>query len=42
MGGVENFLREYLTQCLRHGYWESQLEQEAREAAAPFSRPPGG
>ncbi len=42
LGGVEAFLKEYLTQCVRDGYWESDLEQEAREAAAPFSRPPGG
>ncbi len=42
LGGVEAFLREYLTQCVRDGYWESDLEQEARNAAAPFSRPPGG
>lgn len=42
LGGVEGFLREYLTQCVRDGYWDSALEQEAREAAAPFSRPPGG
>jgi hypothetical protein len=42
LGGVEAFLREYLTQCVRDGYWDSDLEQEARTAAAPFSRPPGG
>lgn len=42
LGGVEAFLREYLTQCVRDGYWDSDLEQEARNAAAPFSRPPGG
>ena len=42
LGGVEAFLREYLTQCVRDGYWDSDLEQEAREAAAPFTRPPGG
>ncbi len=42
LGGVEPFLKEYLTQCVRDGYWESNLEQEAREAAAPFTRPPGG
>ena len=42
LGGIEAFLREYLTQCVRDGYWDSKLEQEAREAAAPFSRPPGG
>ncbi|MDF1657959.1 MAG: hypothetical protein P1U58_10130 [Verrucomicrobiales bacterium] len=42
LGGIESFLREYITQCIRDGYWESDLEIEAREAAAPFSRPPGG
>lgn len=42
LGGVEAFLKEYLTQCVRDGYWDSDLEQEARQAAAPFSRPPGG
>jgi len=40
--GVEGFLREYLTQCARDGYWEAAMEQEARQAAAPFTRPPGG
>ncbi|MAS94539.1 MAG: hypothetical protein CMO55_15175 [Verrucomicrobiales bacterium] len=42
LGGVEAFLREYLTQCVRDGYWDSDLELEARTAAAPFTRPPGG
>ncbi len=42
LGGVEAFLREYITQCVEDGYWESELEREAREAAAPFTRPPGG
>jgi hypothetical protein len=42
LGGIEAFLREYLTQCVRDGYWEADLEQEARNAAAPFTRPPGG
>ncbi len=42
LGGVEPFLKEYLTQCARDGYWEADLEQEARQAAAPFTRPPGG
>ena len=42
LGGGEAFLREYLTQCVLDGYWDSDLEQEARTAAAPFSRPPGG
>jgi hypothetical protein len=42
LGGIDAFLREYITQCIRDGYWESDLEKEAREAAAPFTRPPGG
>ncbi|MEM7697273.1 MAG: hypothetical protein AAF236_02580 [Verrucomicrobiota bacterium] len=42
LGGIRGFLREYLTQWLQDGYWESALECEAREAAAPFARPPGG
>lgn len=42
LGGVRAFLREYLTQCVRDGYWDSDLEQEARQAAAPYTRPPGG
>jgi len=41
-GGIEPYLREYLTQCIREGYWDAKLEHEARNAAAPFSRPPGG
>lgn len=42
LGGIEAFLKEYITQCVRDGYWDSELEQEARDAAAPFTRPPGG
>lgn len=41
-GGIRGFLHEYLHQCLNHGYWEAELEHEAREAAAMFTRPPGG
>lgn len=41
LGGIEPYLREYLTQCIRDGYWEAELEYEARNAAAPFTRPPG-
>ena len=41
LGGIEPYLREYLTQCIRDGYWEAELEYEARNAAAPFNRPPG-
>lgn len=40
LGGIEAFLREYLEQCVRDGYWESAMEREARDAAAPYSRPP--
>ncbi len=42
LGGIRGFLEEYLIQCVRDGYWNSVLEQEARDAAAPFNRPPGG
>ena len=42
LGGIEPYLREYLTQCIRDGYWDAELECEARNAAAPFTRPPGG
>ncbi|MBP83767.1 MAG: hypothetical protein CMO61_07955 [Verrucomicrobiales bacterium] len=42
LGGIEPYLREYLTQCIRDGYWDAELEHEARNAAAPFTRPPGG
>ena len=42
LGGIEPYLREYLTQCIRDSYWEAELEHEARDAAAPFTRPPGG
>ena len=42
LGGIEAFLKEYLTQCLSDGYWDSTMEQEARNAAEAFTRPPGG
>ena len=42
LGGIEPFLKEYLTQCVSDGYWDSLMEQEAREAAVSYSRPPGG
>lgn len=42
LGGIESFLREYILQCVQDGYWEAEMEREARDAAAPFSRPPGG
>ena len=31
LGGIEGFLREYLMECLRHGYHYSPLEQESDE-----------
>jgi hypothetical protein len=42
LGGIRAFLKEYLTQCVLDGYWDAAMEQEARQAAAPFTRPPGG
>lgn len=41
LGGIRNFLRLYLEQWLRDGYWDAAMENEAREAAIPFNRPPG-
>ena len=40
LGGIRNFLREYLIQCLRDGYWDAFLEREARELALKYARPP--
>jgi len=40
--GIEAFLAEYLRQCVADGYWDADMEQEARDAAAPYARPPGG
>ena len=31
LGGIEPFMRHYLTECLVHGYLDSPLEVEARE-----------
>ena len=31
LGGIPGFMREYLLECLTHGYMDSPLEQEARE-----------
>jgi hypothetical protein len=31
LGGIEPFLRQYLTECLLHGYFDAPLEVEARE-----------
>ncbi len=36
LGGTWPFLREYLRQCLRQGYWSAELEIEARQKAADF------
>ncbi len=34
LGGTWPFLRDYLWQCLREGYWNAPLEIEARQRAA--------
>jgi len=39
LGGIWPFLREYLRQCLRQGYWSAELEIEARQKAADFEGP---
>ncbi len=31
LGGIEPFMRQYLTECLLHGYFDAPLEVEARE-----------
>ena len=31
LGGIEPFMRKYLTECLVHGYLDSPLEVEARD-----------
>ena len=31
LGGIEPFMRQYLVECLVHGYLDSPLEVEARE-----------
>jgi hypothetical protein len=31
LGGIEPFMRRYLTECLVHGYRDAPLEIEARE-----------
>ena len=31
LGGIELFMRQYLTECLFHGYFAAPLEEEARE-----------
>lgn len=40
MGGIRNFLTQYVEECVRFGYWDSDMEHEARIAALPFNRPP--
>ena len=37
-GGIEPFLRQYLTECLTVGYENSPLEQEAVRAATALNR----
>lgn len=39
LGGTWPFVREYLRQCLRQGYWSAELEIEARHKAADFEGP---
>lgn len=31
MGGIVNFLRQYIEECITHGYFNSPMETEARE-----------
>ncbi len=40
LGSVRAFLHQYLEQCLSSGYWNAAMEDEARNAAIPFNRPP--
>jgi hypothetical protein len=35
LGGIEPFMRQYLVECLAHGYFEAPLEAEAREVSHP-------
>jgi len=37
LGGTWPFLRDYLWQCLREGYWNAPLEIEARQRAAELT-----
>ncbi len=39
LGGIEPFLRQYLTECLTMGYPAGPLEQEAIAAAGRLARP---
>ncbi|MDF1756111.1 MAG: hypothetical protein P1U89_25210 [Verrucomicrobiales bacterium] len=39
-GGIRPFLVEYLEECFRDGYWNAEMEHEARGAAIPYNRPP--
>ena len=34
LGGIQPFLRRYLTECLTSGYYTAPLEEEARRVAA--------
>lgn len=40
LGGIKPFLSQYLHECMKDGYWNAELEHEARGAAIPFNRPP--
>lgn len=31
LGGISGFMREYLQECMTHGYFDAPLEREARE-----------
>ena len=35
LGGIEPFMKQYLLECLFHGYFAAPLEQEAREVSDP-------
>ena len=41
LGGIREFLQLYMEQCMKDGYWNAEMEHEARGAAIPFNRPPG-
>jgi hypothetical protein len=34
LGGIWRFLRRYLRECLYHGYFDSPMEQEARDVSS--------
>jgi hypothetical protein len=37
LGGVRPFLRQYLTECLVHGYFAAPMEEEARQMAVQLT-----